>query len=344
MAKELDVYRDWLGVTTEDRPPNYYQLLRLKQFEDDIAKIRTHYQKMNAHVRKFSTGDYAAQSQELLNELARAMLCLTDMQRKREYDASLGRTADEEGPRRSFEEVLLANKIIDREQLARARSFADAVGLEVRDAVLQQKMAPAGQVMVAYAESIGLPYIELADLEIDESAAKQFPPTIARQYSCIPVMEDDGTLLVASTNYLVPDVEEELRLRYDMPVRTVLCTASSIHAAVNKYYPRGAAGPEPLAPGKKSSGAQAAPKKTKKQPKDEGDEEPSRPLTREEQIRRRGMFGVIGFNITVMLLVVAFAILRGGIGFLGFGDYVIAVVGALVVGTIAAGVSALLKL
>ena len=70
MAKQLDVYRDWLKITETQRPLNHYQLLRLKPFEDDVARIRAHYRKLNAHVRKYATGDYAEESQELLNELA----------------------------------------------------------------------------------------------------------------------------------------------------------------------------------------------------------------------------------------------------------------------------------
>ena len=38
MTKELNVYRDWLGIKETARPLNHYQLLRLKPFEDiDIA-------------------------------------------------------------------------------------------------------------------------------------------------------------------------------------------------------------------------------------------------------------------------------------------------------------------
>lgn len=90
MAKQLNVYRDWLGITEAARPLNYYQLLRLNKFEDNMGLVRERYRKMNGHVRKFAAGDYAGPSQELLNELAKAMLCLTDARRKREYDASLG--------------------------------------------------------------------------------------------------------------------------------------------------------------------------------------------------------------------------------------------------------------
>ena len=99
MPQTLDVYRDWLGIKETNRPLSYYQLMRLKKFEDDQAKIREHYRKMNAHVRKYAAGDFAKQSQDLLNELSRAMLCLTDVRRKREYDASMGRKDAGEGPR-----------------------------------------------------------------------------------------------------------------------------------------------------------------------------------------------------------------------------------------------------
>jgi hypothetical protein len=70
MATTLDPYREWLGITETARPLNYYQLLRLKKFDDDLGKVRENYRKMNAHVRKFGAGEFAKQSQDVLNELA----------------------------------------------------------------------------------------------------------------------------------------------------------------------------------------------------------------------------------------------------------------------------------
>jgi hypothetical protein len=318
MPKRLDVYRDWLGITETARPLDYYQLLRLKRFADDAQQIRDHYRKMNAHVRKFATGDYAAESQELLNELARAMLCLTDVQRKREYDASLGRQEAAAGRPRTLEEILLAGKTIDRSQLDKARSYADAVGLEIRDALVQQKMAAADVVMLAYAESLGLPYVELEDVGVDEELVPRVPPTLARQHSCVPLMTDEGQLLMASPNPLLPDVEEELRLRFNMPVRTVLCTPASINKAVAKHYPRDAVAVAPVAAAPKKPAAKPA-----AQPARAAEE--SKPLTRDEKIKRRGMFAVIGFNLTVILCMIVFVILRGGLVRLGLWDFVITV-------------------
>ena len=323
MAEQIDVYREWLGIQETTRPLNYYQLLRVPQFCDDAGKIRAHYRKMNAHVRKYASGDYAQQSQQLLNELAKAMLCLTDLQRKREYDASLGRETEEEGRRRSLEEILLLRKVVDRDQLNKARSYADAVGLEIRDAVVQQKMAAADVVMLAYAESLGLPYIELADIGVDEQVVPQIPPTIARQHSCVPVMIDKGVLLMASPNPLIPDVEEELRLRLDMPVRTVLCTAGSVNAAVAEHFPRDA---QAAAPVKQKKPAKQAAAKQAPEPREERE-----PLTLEEKQRRRNLFAVVGFNITVIVVMALFMVVRGGMSMLGMFDFIIAVFLAVIV-------------
>jgi len=321
MAKELDVYRDWLQITETQRPLSYYQLLRLKMFEDDTAKIRDHYRKMNAHVRKYATGDYAEQSQELLNELARAMLCLTDAQRKREYDVTLGRKEEGAGGRRTLEEILLANKVIDQDQLEQARRFADQVGMDVRDAILQQKLATPDVVMLAYAESQGLPYVELEDVGVDEALVPQIPPTTARQHSCVPIMADAGQVLMASPNPLVPDVEDDLRLRLGMPVRTVLCTPVSVNQAIAKHYPRDM--PTPAAPAKKPG----AKKKEKKKAAEPAETEP---LTVQEQSRQRLLFAIVAFNMAVILCMLVLNVIAG---FTAFGAAPIAVV----LGLVAAG-------
>jgi hypothetical protein len=293
MAEQLDVYRDWLKVSDADRPLNYYQLLRVPKFEDSAEKVREHYRKLNVHVRKYASGQYAAQSQQLLNELAKAMLCLTDARRKREYDASLGRETTGEGKRRTFEEVLLANKLIDQDQLAKARNYAKAVNMDIRDAVLQQKLAPPEAVMLAFAESEGLPYVELEDVGVDEQLVPHIPPSTARQHSCVPVMADDGQLLMASPNPLIPDVEEDLRLRLNMPVRTVLCTPASVNVAIAKHYPRDMPEPVPVA-------ANSTPKKGKEKKKAAPKEEF---LTPQERNKRSGMFALIAFNIAVVLTI-----------------------------------------
>jgi hypothetical protein len=327
----LDVYRDWLKITETARPLNHYQLLRLKMFEDNAAKVREHYRAMNTHVRKFSGGEYAKQSQDLLNELAKAMLCLTDSQRKADYDVTLGRKDAKAGSKgRTFEQILLATKVIDQAQLDKARNFAKAVGVDVRDALVQQKLARYDEVMPAYAESIGLPYLDLDDVPLNPQLIAGIPPMMARQHSCVPVLIDGKELLMASPNPLDPNVEEELRLRFSMPVRTVLCTPRNINDVISKHVPRDGSevAPAPAAAAVAPAATAAAPAA---QPAAAPAAKPTGPMTEDEKKQRRDL-AIIATMGTGMVLT---NVLYWG---LGQGVIVSALV-AILIGAIAGAVT-----
>ncbi|MBQ7029994.1 MAG: hypothetical protein IJN32_07095, partial [Thermoguttaceae bacterium] len=240
----IDVYKEWLKIEAPNRPLNYYQLLKFNRFEDDPAVIRKRYRELNAYVRKFATGDFIEESQALLNELAKAMLCLTDAERKAEYDFSLGRkqaaAETSTSGRRTFEGIVVEEKLATPEQLKKAKNLSDAVGLPLHQALLQQKTAEPERIMMAYAESEGLPFVNLEDVPVDEYYAPQIEPATARQHSFVPVMADMGKLILASPEPLSLDVEDELRLIFDMPTRCAICTPQQVNAAIEKYYPRGA--------------------------------------------------------------------------------------------------------
>jgi len=307
MARQFDVYQEWLGIRDSERPLTHYQLLRVPRFCDDVARIRENYRKMNAHVRKFATGDYGRQSQELLNELARAMLTLSDATRKREYDAALGREDTAEGRRRTIEEILLARKVIDQEQLRKARVYAEAVGLEIRDALVQQKLATPEVAMQAFAESQGLPYVELADLGVAADLVPKVPPALGRTHSCVPVMVDDAQVLVAAPHLLAPEVEDDLRLRFGMPVRTVLCTAGSINAVLEKCYPR-----EALA-----AAGEQAPSIAKKT------EAVGAKVGGNQSLAQAGKVGALGFVATGLLGGIGFTLVRGGLDLMAQTDFLL---------------------
>ncbi len=175
--------------------------------------------------------------------------------------------------------------------MTKARNFAKAVGLEIRDAVVQQKLAATEAVMLAYAESLGLPYVDLAETGVDPALVQKVPAAICRQQSCVPILSDDDSLLMASPNPLVPDVEEELRLRLGMPVRTVLCTVGQINEAIAKHYPRETAAPAAAAPAKRKPAAKATSDDDYQAPHQEGFGKLSRPA----------FFAIAAFNIGVVL-------------------------------------------
>jgi hypothetical protein len=239
----IDVYKDWLGIPESvPRPPDHYQLLRVAQFEDEAEKIRGHYKKLNAHVRKYATGKYSIQSQELLNELAKAMLCLTDPDRKRGYDESLGREFAVETDalgRPPLLETLITEGHISRDQKRDIESFASTRGLSERDAAVQMKLVDPTVAAQALARQLGYSYVDLEDMLPEDSVLDLVPRTLVKKHTFIPLFIDDGQILAACIDELEPELEDELRLRYGVPVRPVIATPRAVNQAIARHYAPG---------------------------------------------------------------------------------------------------------
>lgn len=262
---DIDVYKEWLGIPEGERPPDYYTLLRVVKFEDDIDKIQNNYRKLNGHVRKYSTGQYLKPSQELLNELAKAMLCLTDPDAKREYDESQGREFKQEvsDEPRTVLQFLVSQDIIKRGQIAEIEQFAEARGLSHRDAVVQMKLADTKQASRALATELRMSFIDLNDMLPEDDILDQLPRNVVKRHTCLPLFEDRGKLLVACADEPGHELEDEIRLRYGMPMRAVLALPRSIQQAIAKYYAPGMRD-EAVAP---ASADRKEPKAAKAKPK-----------------------------------------------------------------------------
>ncbi len=312
----MDVYKEWLGIPDGPRPPDHYELLRLKQFDDDTTKVRANYKKLNAHVRKYAIGQYSVQSQELLNEIAKAMLCLTDPERKRDYDESLGRvfaTVKDDFGRQPFLDILVKQGKLTREQSREAQEFANKRGLSERDGVVQMKLVEPDVAAQALALHHGLSYVDLDDMIPEDDVLDATPRLLVKKQSIIPLFVDDDRLLVACVDMPDHEIEDEMRLRYGVPMRAVLATPRAISQAIAKYYAPGmrddaqpyanaaTAAPPPTKDGKPAKGAAAGDlgKTAKAKPKS-GPAPRFSELSEDEKAQRKQM-GLIAMSWSILV-------------------------------------------
>ncbi len=185
---------------------------------------------------EFAPPEHAEQAKKLIEEVVGAMLCLSDALRKREYDRKLGRPEEGQPRRRTMEQVLLDRNAISPAELTMAKNFALAVGFELHDALIQRRLAPQEVIVMAYAESIGLPYLDLLDVHPDEALVQRIPAFLARKKSCVPLMVDDDQLLVVSPFPIAPKVAEELHEQFGLTVRTVLCAPNVVNDLLNRHF------------------------------------------------------------------------------------------------------------
>ena len=148
---EFDPYRKWLGIPPESRPPNNYQLLGIPPFEEDPDVIENATDRQMAHVRTFQAGKYSALSQQVLNELARARICLLDEKKKQEYDSQLRALEQPHNSDESLEEFKLSNHPIvppNLEGISDSNEFdwRSAVSDRGRDATSRSRSAKKTQI------------------------------------------------------------------------------------------------------------------------------------------------------------------------------------------------------
>ena len=89
MSGSFDAYHKWLGISPKDQPPHHYRLLAIDLFESDPEVISSAADQRMGHVRAFQTGKHSALSQQILNEIAAARVCLLSPEKKAEYDRQL---------------------------------------------------------------------------------------------------------------------------------------------------------------------------------------------------------------------------------------------------------------
>ena len=89
MPATSQAYHKWFQILPEEQPPNHYRLLRLDLFEASVEKIDEAVRNRADYLQAMSQGKYVREAQAILNEVAKARLCLTKPDRKQVYDQAL---------------------------------------------------------------------------------------------------------------------------------------------------------------------------------------------------------------------------------------------------------------
>ncbi len=171
MSETFDPYYIWLGILPANQPPNHYQLLGLRLFEDEPEAIETAAEERKGMLHTHQQGQHASLAMQLLNEISLARSCLTNDNRKAAYDRGL---------KQSFE----AGKTSIRQlKVLGAEEFLDL--LDKRDLLPAEVIAPLRKQVAQATEPI--PAASLAKRLVD---AGHLTPAIAKRLLASRAEED----------------------------------------------------------------------------------------------------------------------------------------------------------
>ena len=140
-------------------------------------------------------------------------------------------------PASQLEELLLARDLIGADELEEARRIAGERSRSLGRVLIELGYLQEGALVAILAEQLGLEFIDLSDLTLDQSATALVPESTARRHNCVPVRFDpDGRLVVAMADPANVVAVDDIRAIAKKDVRTLVATKVDVLAAINRSY------------------------------------------------------------------------------------------------------------
>lgn len=135
-----------------------------------------------------------------------------------------------------IEQALLNRKIINKEQLKKAKEVQkkESVGLE--DALVQLGYSTYQEIIKCLSEHYDLPIVDIENLEIPEEIINLLPMQIIKKNNILPISKSNGVITVAMSR--PPDLGfmDNLRFMLSSDIKCALATSEQIKYAFRKNF------------------------------------------------------------------------------------------------------------
>lgn len=144
--------------------------------------------------------------------------------------ATLTRTAQEK-----IVELIIAEGLADGELVLKIKEEADAKGRPIIDELLRNKLINSEMVARATAVIIGVPYIELKNIRMDQETLLLLPQEASERVMAIPLGERNGALVVAMLDVTNVQATDYLSNLVNKPIRVMMSSERGIREVLEQY-------------------------------------------------------------------------------------------------------------
>ena len=135
---------------------------------------------------------------------------------------------------KSLPEILIDEGLLSAAQLDAAREEQQRTGRSLGRILIELGMIEEAALVRALATQIGLPFIELADFQIDVTAASLVPGAVAKRYNALPIAFEEDALVVAMSDPGNVFAIDDIRTFTGRELRVVVATRTDIAEAIDR--------------------------------------------------------------------------------------------------------------
>ncbi len=135
-----------------------------------------------------------------------------------------------------LERALVEDQLINNQQLADARRFAQDSDCDIIDALTRSKVLAGRDIALTRADVCETPYVQLADYEVSFTNSQMLPRAVAERFRAFPLFMIDGVLTVAMENPLDLEATDQIRQIVRCEIDTVLCEREPLRLLISRAY------------------------------------------------------------------------------------------------------------
>jgi type IV pilus assembly protein PilB len=131
--------------------------------------------------------------------------------------------------------LLLQRGLIDQSQLDVARGRQATEGGSLARILIEHGAITEAGLVQELARQLGIEFVDLADFQVDPTAASRISEALARRYTALPIAWDGAVLVVAVADPANVLAVDDIRSAARAPVKVVVSTQDAIETAINRY-------------------------------------------------------------------------------------------------------------
>ena len=141
---------------------------------------------------------------------------------------------------KSFNSLLVSMGIVSDEAIKKAVSKRQEHEKYLAHTLVRMKLCREEEVLPVLADHLGVEYLSLKEIEIDQDAIAKVPAKFAHHYKAMPVRMEGMSLVLATMDPLDVHVLDDINLLLGFQVKAYLASEEQIMDALKRYYGLGA--------------------------------------------------------------------------------------------------------
>lgn len=133
-------------------------------------------------------------------------------------------------------QMLVTERVITEEQLNKALDRQKITNQGLGEILVELGWVTAQQIAQTFSHYLDIPFINLAQVDIEIEILQLLPENIIRRYQIIPVKLEQNTLFVATSDPLNLIALDEIRLISKYKINPMIATQKEIQGIIERYF------------------------------------------------------------------------------------------------------------